>query len=66
MAQPDITASLEARKWKTLDHNKLRRALLQSEVRDAANHPHSAEEYFDRYDSVVRSLFDEYTLVVKL
>jgi len=47
-----------------LDHNKLRRALLQYE--DAANHLHSAEEYFDRYDSVLRSLFDEHMLVVKL
>jgi len=28
--------------------------LGQSEVCDAANHPHSAEEYFDRYDSVRR------------
>jgi len=52
VAQPDITASPEARKWKTLDHNKFCFALLQSEVCNAANHPHSAEEYFDRYDSV--------------
>jgi len=66
VTQPIIVAPREFRKWKSLDYDKLRCALLESELCDVNNRPRSAEEYFDRYERVLRSLVHDHVPVTRL
>ena len=66
VTQPIIVAPREYRKCKSLDYDKLRCALLESELCDVNNRPRSAEEYFDRYERVLRSLVHDHVPVTRL
>jgi len=56
----------EFRKWKTIDHDEFRLALLKSELCDTCERPSTADGYFDRYERVMRRLADEFAPVKRL
>ena len=63
---PPHVAPREVRSWKALDEEGFRSALLQSDLYLTSSKPQTAEEYFDRYDYVLRALANEFVPVVKL
>ena len=58
--QPPIIADREVRSWKRVDKDKLRQALLQSELCKPDQRPDTVEEYFDGYHNTPQSLADKF------
>ena len=54
--QPTIVMQRQFRKWKTIDCDAFRSELLESELCDVADLPTSADDYFERYERVLRHL----------
>jgi len=54
------------RKWKAVDHDEFRSALLNSELCGVSDLPTTADDYFERYERVLRRLADEFAPVTSL
>jgi len=54
--QPTIVMQRQFRKWKTIDCDAFRSELLESELCDVADLPTSADDYFERYERLLRRL----------
>ena len=64
--QPPIVVQREVRRWKSIDTDAFRTALLTSDLCDAGNRPSTSDEYFDHYDRVLQALADEFAPVLRL
>lgn len=51
---------------KSIDSDAFRTALLKTDLCDAEKRPTTSDEYFDRYDRVLRTLADEFAPVLRL
>ena len=56
----------EVRSWRALDEESFRSALHQSDLYTCNSEPLTADEYFERYDTIQRMLVDEFVPVLKL
>jgi len=56
----------EIRRWKKLDVDEFRTALLQPELCDAMKRPRSADEFFQRYRDVLQHPADQFAPVTKI
>ena len=63
---PPITINREIRRWKKLDVDEFRTALLQSELCNATKRPQSADEFFQQYHDVLQRLADQFAPVTKI